>query len=182
MLVGIGTAAALKLGDCLSTLVALSSGRSVEKLGTQLASSAPLSPVQAEIINPASNPVPVEENREEPLLLALLCAMPACTPVNKIPPAPAVVATKTVLDEQGALAAELAYNAAPIAAETGVDAGLIRGATAAKIATLDVKAFAALKIVHQAYSAKNAAGYTTAIASARAAIDHLLTITGKTGA
>ena len=61
VLVGIGTAAALKLGDCLSTLVALSSGRSVEKLGTQLASSAPPGPVQAEIINPASNPVPVEE-------------------------------------------------------------------------------------------------------------------------
>lgn len=60
VLVAIGTAAALKLGDCLSTLVALSSGRSVEKLGSQLASSAPPGPVQAEIINPESNPVPVE--------------------------------------------------------------------------------------------------------------------------
>lgn len=41
VLVSIGTAAALKLGDCLSTLVALSSGRSVERLGTQLSMSAP---------------------------------------------------------------------------------------------------------------------------------------------
>lgn len=60
VLVSIGTAGALKLGDCLSTLVALSSGRSVEKLGTQLASSAPPGPVQAEITNAPSNPVPVE--------------------------------------------------------------------------------------------------------------------------
>lgn len=60
VLVSIGTAGALKLGDCLSTLVALSSGRSVEKLGTQLASSGPPGPVQAEIVNAPANPVPVE--------------------------------------------------------------------------------------------------------------------------
>lgn len=36
VLVSIGTAAALKLGDCLATLIALSTGRSVERLGTQL--------------------------------------------------------------------------------------------------------------------------------------------------
>lgn len=41
VLVSIGTAAALKLGDCLATLVALSSGKSVERLGTQLGNSAP---------------------------------------------------------------------------------------------------------------------------------------------
>lgn len=39
--VSIATAAALKLGDCLSTLVALSSGRQVERLGTQLAGTVP---------------------------------------------------------------------------------------------------------------------------------------------
>lgn len=60
VLVSIGTAGALKLGDCVSTLIALSSGRSVEKLGTQLASSAPPGPVQAEIVNAPANPVPVE--------------------------------------------------------------------------------------------------------------------------
>lgn len=43
VLVSIGTAAALKLGDCLSTLVALSSGRSVERLGTQLGQAQPAS-------------------------------------------------------------------------------------------------------------------------------------------
>ncbi|WP_375194631.1 hypothetical protein [Sphingobium sp.] len=114
--------------------------------------------------------------------LALLCALPGCTPVNTIPPAPGAVADKTTLDEQGALAAELAYKAARIAIETGVDAGLIRGATAAKIATLDAKAYAALGIVRKAYAAGNAASYASALTTARAAVADLLTLTGKTGA
>lgn len=65
VLVSIGTAAALKLGDCLATLVALSSGRSVERLGTQLATSAPLTdtPQPVTIDQPADKPVPVEEAR-----------------------------------------------------------------------------------------------------------------------
>lgn len=42
VLVSIATASALKLGDCLATLVALASGRQVERLGNQLAGSAPL--------------------------------------------------------------------------------------------------------------------------------------------
>lgn len=41
VLVSIATASALKLGDCLATLVALSSGKSVERLGAQLASAQP---------------------------------------------------------------------------------------------------------------------------------------------
>lgn len=42
VLVSIATASALKLGDCLSTLVALASGRQVGELGTQLAQTAPM--------------------------------------------------------------------------------------------------------------------------------------------
>lgn len=41
VLVAISTAVALKLGDALSTLVALSTGRHVERLGTQLAATMP---------------------------------------------------------------------------------------------------------------------------------------------
>jgi hypothetical protein len=48
VLVSIATASALKLGDCLSTLVALASGGSVERLGNKLAESAPL-----EVVAPA---------------------------------------------------------------------------------------------------------------------------------
>lgn len=116
------------------------------------------------------------------ILLALLCALPACGPISTIPPAPGAMADKTVLDEQGALAAELAYKAARVAIETGVDAGLIRGATAARVAALDAKAYAALAVVRQAYRAGNATSYAGALTTARAAIADLLTLTGKTGA
>jgi len=46
VLVSIATACALKLGDCLATLVALASGRQVERLGNQLAGSTPAGPGQ----------------------------------------------------------------------------------------------------------------------------------------
>jgi hypothetical protein len=61
VLVSVGTACALKLGDCLSTLVALSTGRSVERLGTQLASATPADGAKVEIVQPEGSPVPVEE-------------------------------------------------------------------------------------------------------------------------
>ena len=62
VLVAIGSMAGLKLGDCLSTLVALSSGRSVEKLGTQLAQTQPITdaPQSVVIDQPAGKPVPVD--------------------------------------------------------------------------------------------------------------------------
>lgn len=41
VLVAIATAAALKLGDCISALVQLATGKSVESFGNQLAQSAP---------------------------------------------------------------------------------------------------------------------------------------------
>lgn len=41
VLVATGTACTLKLGDCISALIQLSTGRQVENLGTRLANSAP---------------------------------------------------------------------------------------------------------------------------------------------
>jgi dolichol kinase len=63
VLVSIATASALKLGDCLATLVALASGRQVERLGNQLAGSSPPStePQIVTIDQPDSNPVPTKE-------------------------------------------------------------------------------------------------------------------------
>lgn len=116
------------------------------------------------------------------IALALISALSACGSISTIPPAPASVADQTTLDEQGALAAELAYKAARVAIETGVDAGFIRGAAAARIAALDAKAYAALGVVRRAYEAGNAASYATALTSARSAVAELLTLTGKTGA
>ena len=49
VLVSIGTAAILKLGDCLSVLVSLSTGKTNERLSTQLAQTAPLAPAPAPV-------------------------------------------------------------------------------------------------------------------------------------
>lgn len=76
VLVSVATACALKLGDCLSTLVALAGGRQVERLGSQLATSAPVEalkdekplgtdddPLKTEVVNSAANPANVQEAR-----------------------------------------------------------------------------------------------------------------------
>lgn len=122
------------------------------------------------------------------LLYAALCGammLASCTavgPANLLPPSPAAAANKTVLDEQGALAAELAYKAARIAVETGVDAGLIKGTAAARVAQLDQAVFVALGQVRTAYRAGNATSYAAALTEARNAVGGLLALTGKTGA
>jgi ABC-type phosphate transport system permease subunit len=41
VLISIATASILKLGDCLAALLTLATGKSVERLGTQLAATAP---------------------------------------------------------------------------------------------------------------------------------------------
>lgn len=56
--VSIATASALKLGDCLSTLVALANGRQVGELGTKLAESAPIEDASA--LNGAPRPAGTE--------------------------------------------------------------------------------------------------------------------------
>lgn len=64
VLVSIGTAAALKLGDCLATLIALSTGKSVERLGTQLgyasipAGTAPAADRSADPVSTSPEPMP----------------------------------------------------------------------------------------------------------------------------
>ena len=120
------------------------------------------------------------------IALCLPLALMACggvgETINSLSASPAAVADSTTLDEQGALAAELAYKAARVAIETGVDAGFIKGATAAKVAKLDQRAFTALGVVRKAYAAGNATSYASALTAARSAISDLLTLTGKTGA
>ena len=68
VLVSIGTAAVLKLGDCLGTLVQLASGKSVDRLSGQLAASAPADtlggasgqPTPVTVTNTPDQAVPVE--------------------------------------------------------------------------------------------------------------------------
>lgn len=67
VLVSIATASALKLGDCLSTLVALASGRSVERMGAQLGQSTPAAdPATTENMDVAAEQVTVTETTKEP--------------------------------------------------------------------------------------------------------------------
>ena len=115
------------------------------------------------------------------LALAAALALSGCAglPSFGIPAAPAAVANQTVLDEQGVQAAELAYKAARIAVEIGVDAGLIRGANATRFAAIDNKVFAALGIARTAYRANNAVNYAVALAETRAAVFEMLALTGK---
>lgn len=60
VLVAIATGALLKLGDAIAALVTLASGKQVERLGSQLAQSAPPGPQVVTIDQPATAPVPVE--------------------------------------------------------------------------------------------------------------------------
>lgn len=116
---------------------------------------------------------------------ALLLALSACAPLGMLaglgtpPPAPVTLADRTTLDEQGLLGLELAYKGGRMAAEAGVDLGLIRGEVALKLAALDDKAFRALGAARAAYRAGNAASYTTALGEGQAAITGILALAAK---
>lgn len=103
---------------------------------------------------------------------ALVFALPACTTLPIAGPGP--VAEATALDEKVAVSVELAYRAARVAMETGVDAGLIKGARATQVAGLDNRAYAAVLAVRAAYKAGNAASYATAAVEAQTAVSAML--------
>lgn len=94
--------------------------------------------------------------------------------VSGIPPSPSAVADQTTLDERGAIAVEIAYQAAARAVEALTDAGLIEGAAATRVAEVDRKAFAAVQAARTAYDAGNSASYAEALAKARSEIAALL--------
>ncbi len=112
------------------------------------------------------------------VLAALPLTLGACQlPFALTPPAsPSAVADKTVLDEQAALAVELAYKASRTAVEVAVDAGAIKGERATQFAALDNKAYAAVGIVRRAYAAGNATDYATGLSRARLAVADLLAL------
>lgn len=93
-----------------------------------------------------------------------------------VPPAPAAVADKTIIDEQAALAVELAYQAASMAVGTAADLGVLKGESATKAAAIDRKAYRAVVAVRAAYDAGNATSYGAAAATARAEITALLAL------
>lgn len=116
------------------------------------------------------------------LFMVAALALAACAtpgPFPGLPGAPADVANQIKLDEQGALGAELAYKAARIAVELAVDSGVLKGERADRFATLDRRAFAAVKAVRVAYAAGNASNYKATAEIARGAIADLLALAGR---
>lgn len=124
------------------------------------------------------------------ILIAACLALGACTTGQALNsagsvadaagvPAPVTYANRTAADEKALYAMEAFYKATRIAVETGVDAGLIKGATAARVAEYDNKAYLALATLRGAYRTANASTYVSALSEAQAAIQGLLNLTGK---
>lgn len=85
-------------------------------------------------------------------------------------PAPVTIDDKTTLDETALLRLERLYKAARTAVEMAVDAGVIRGALATRIAAADTFAFSKLRLARAAYDTGNAASYAQALREAEPAI------------
>lgn len=103
------------------------------------------------------------------LLIALLFAVPL-TACASVPTGPGTIANSTKLDEQAAVTAQLAYKSWRIAVETGINAGLIKGQLATKIAGLDNQLYSALQAVDAAYASGNASSYASAIGNFNTAL------------
>lgn len=114
------------------------------------------------------------------LLACLSLSLSGCGPMLSmmagIPPAPAAVADRSVIDEQAALSVELAYQAAALALSTAADFGALTGERATRAAAIDRAAYRAVLATRAAYDAGNATSYGAAAASARTQIAALLAL------
>lgn len=103
------------------------------------------------------------------IILTAALALASCGPGEimstgaiPVPPPPITIANRTILDEQIGKGAEILYKATRTAMELAVDAGILKGKTAEKAATLDMSLYEALRAVRTAYRAGNATGYADA--------------------
>lgn len=99
------------------------------------------------------------------LLSAFSLPLGGCASLTAVP-VPATVANTTILDEQGVIAVGLGYKTFRIAVETGINAGIIKGSLATKVAALDNQLFAAVQTADAAYQAGNATNLAAALANA----------------
>ena len=113
------------------------------------------------------------------LIIAIALGASGC--VNgAIPTSPVAVANTTVLDEKAGTGFELAYKAFRVAAETAVDAGLVKGPKAAQLATIDNHLYNLIIAERSAYKTANAASYYAAINIGEQTIaDGLAVLKGK---
>lgn len=107
-----------------------------------------------------------------PAALVLAGCMALDTPASLA--APVQAAEQTSMDEQAALAAELAYQAGALAAKTAIEAGWLRPDQAGRVRAAEGRAYDALLGVRAAYRAGNSSDYGAALSNARAAVSALL--------
>lgn len=105
----------------------------------------------------------------------------ANTVSSSLPPAPAIVAEQTVLDEQALLAAEASYKAAREIMEAAVDRELVTPAVAARFRAINIRANDVLVKARAAYDAANASSFAAAIAEAGPLINQLWQLTTVKG-
>ncbi len=112
--------------------------------------------------------------------ICLFCALSGCAGmlngIGGVPPSPAAVADRTVLDEQAALSVELAYQASSVVIRAAASVGALRGESASRVAEIDRKAYRAVLAARAAYDAGNAVNYGAAVATARAEVASLLAL------
>ena len=108
-----------------------------------------------------------------PVLAALALALPGCTATGGIgiPTSPGAISSQTQLDDRLAIGAELAYKTFRLALELAVDAGVVKGELATRMAALDNRAYSATLAVRAAYRSGNAASYQAAYDQALQAIN-----------
>ena len=110
------------------------------------------------------------------IILAIAAAMlvPAISGCATIPGSPSDISDRTILDEKAGILAEQSYVLAVRAGELAIDAGLIKGPLAVKMASLDNQAYGALLKIRAAYQASNQTDYTLAIAEFRTIIGEIV--------
>jgi hypothetical protein len=97
-------------------------------------------------------------------VVALACtSLSACSTLAAIPASPSVVANATVLDEQAATGAEIAYKAFRVAVKAYVTGYGVSPETAGKLRTINNQAYGLLGSVRRAYNAGNATSYNSAL-------------------
>lgn len=105
------------------------------------------------------------------LLIAATLALAPLTACTTIPAGPGEVANQTVLDERGAIGANLAYVAASKGAALAIRTRAITDpATIRRIGDLDRQGVALARAATEAYRAGNAASYQAAVDRALAAV------------
>lgn len=112
-------------------------------------------------------------------VIAMVASLSACGPLSAPPASPGTVADATTLDERAAIAVESAYLGAGALVEAATDAGLIKGALAARVDALDARAASWIGLARRAYDAGNAGSYMQALEEAKAAIAELTRLTHR---